>query len=1270
MGLYSSDAPNAVAKAIATVAVGTVMANGAAGLLTVKRDIADSSYNPQVMRFMTASGSEAMTNTNSGSQVGYIDTLGNIVMSGSISLSGGGLNSCDSLDTTSTGMIICGTDSGAGGTALSFADASTYFIQDAGGTMTGALKVRSSISGSYLFVDGLNSCDTIDTTSSGQLICGTDADTAGTLQDHYVNAGGDTMTGALKVQAAISGSYLYADGLNSCDTIDTTATGELICGTDAGASDMTDAEAIDKFVDEAGDTMTGDLMVKATASAATLTVTEDASIQGVLNTSGAIVVGGTITINGVAYTFPTSDGSATGKVLKTDSAGTLSWSDDLSSAFSFAELDSWFVSDNGDTMTGALKVVGSLSGSSLTVDNLQSCDTIDTSAAGVLSCGTDADTGASQMSDAESADKFVDEAGDTMTGDLMVQATMTGYKLFIGAMSGAGLTDCDTAGASKLLWDSTTERFSCGTDQGSTQMTDAEAADKFVDEEGDTMTGALKVRAAISGSYLFVDGLNSCDSIDTTATGQLICGTDAGAGMTDTELIDKFVDEAGDTMTGGLTVQATMTGYKLFVGAMSGAGLADCDSSGNKLLWDSTTERFSCGTTEGSTQMTDAEAADKFVDEAGDTMTGDLLGISAQYSGTMSGDILHGETTISSSGTLVADGAVSFKSTVRVNGVTYTFPSNDGTSSGKTLTTDGAGNLSWATDQGTPVLDAHYVNAGGDTMTGALIVKAAISGASLEISNLTSCDSIDTDSSGNLSCGTDDTVGAEATDKYVDEAGDTMTGALNVTMAGTGLVITNNTNYEEFSFMELWGSDRTPATDDSGDINVYMDRGGDGLGLSHKIEFTVQGVGAIKSTGYKFMAWASDNWYNFLHIQDDNDVVINQDGSGIGFRVEGQSDVDLIHTDSPSDTVTIGSDTNLGKFGIDGDEDEIQFTVQGNATQTSDYLQVEQSDGTIVFVIDGNGEVGIGDISPTVPLEVLGNMSGNALVLSDLQSCDTIDTNATGTLACGTDADSGDDVKDYYVNAGGDTMTGALIVQAAISGASLEVSNLTSCDSIDTDSSGNLSCGTDAGASSLTTAEATDKFVDESGDTMTGNLVINALLKSQDIQVTAGVSVEGNLSVTGSTVIDTDLTVGKTTSGSVFLASGGLVDLQAVPVVFALVNTGTSLATGAIAGDWTMPFGGEFLWVHCRVDNPATDGTTQLDIDIGGTSIFSTNPTIDATENDTDTATASPIIDHANNEFSRGDEITFTVDTAAGNVIAQGLKCRGVVRKLSVPLTY
>ncbi|MDD5041289.1 MAG: hypothetical protein PHX87_03390 [Candidatus Peribacteraceae bacterium] len=59
-----------------------------------------------------------------------------------------------------------------------------------------------------------------------------------------------------------------------------------------------------------------------------------------------------------------------------------------------------------------------------------------------------------------------------------------------------------------------------------------------------------------------------------------------------------------------------------------------------------------------------------------------------EVTGTASGEYLHAEQGLTSSGNVI----VAPGKTVRINGVTYTFPASDGTASGKVLKTDSAEN--------------------------------------------------------------------------------------------------------------------------------------------------------------------------------------------------------------------------------------------------------------------------------------------------------------------------------------------------------------------------------------------------------------------------------------------------------------------------------------------------------------------------------------------------------------------------------------------------
>jgi fibronectin-binding autotransporter adhesin len=120
----------------------------------------------------------------------------------------------------------------------------------------------------------------------------------------------------------------------------------------------------------------------------------------------------------------------------------------------------------------------------------------------------------------------------------------------------------------------------------------------------------------------------------------------------------------------------------------------------------------------------------------------------------------------------------------------------------------------------------------------------------------------------------------------------------------------------------------------------------------------------------------------------------------------------LTYLSNTTDSVTIGSNLELAKLAVDGDTDEIQLLVQGNATQTSFLAVFEQSDGTDVFTIANNGNItASGDLSAN---NFSGTSSGNNTgdvtlsgenylsIVGQVITANAVDlsgTNVTGTLA-------------------------------------------------------------------------------------------------------------------------------------------------------------------------------------------------------------------------------------------------------------------------------
>ncbi|MFA5946465.1 MAG: hypothetical protein WC813_00385 [Patescibacteria group bacterium] len=82
-------------------------------------------------------------------------------------------------------------------------------------------------------------------------------------------------------------------------------------------------------------------------------------------------------------------------------------------------------------------------------------------------------------------------------------------------------------------------------------------------------------------------------------------------------------------------------------------------------------------------------------------------------------------------------------------------------------------------------------------------------------------------------------------------------------------------------------------------------------------------------------------------------IALTSDITGAAGWTDGGTDVTLV---TSTDNVGIGG-VSLGKFSIDGDTDEIQLLVQGNATQTSNLAVFENSAGTDLFAIAGTGAV-------------------------------------------------------------------------------------------------------------------------------------------------------------------------------------------------------------------------------------------------------------------------------------------------------------------------
>ena len=398
-----------------------------------------------------------------------------------------------------------------------------------------------------------------------------------------------------------------------------------------------------------------------------------------------------------------------------------------------------------------------------------------------------------------------------------------------GQLDGAGLASCSNGTTSKLLWNSTTKRFSCGTD------TDTNTT--YTAGKGLSLTGtAFSVNNVFTGSLVSV-------SNTLASSGTLVWETSASGAI--------------------LTVS----------GQFDGAGLSDCDADGQTLSWDATSKRFGCGDDDSGGAGTNfgtgnviAVGDDRYVRTAGDTMTGALtilvaggtdstVGLEVPH--TVSGTHLRANNILTSSGTAVIEGANAsglYGLTVasRNSGAEFAqFLQSDGqqsivldtfsADSGRMLILDAAGNTDiqittdsndiyfftggdfgiGTNDPDVPGVGLEIVGIGSGTVlqasrtlasSGTLVFEGQGSGSNLylggklEGAGLTDCDAdnqtVSWDASaGRFGCGDDDNSGGSGTPevgtnsfsggvirvadtRFVKKQGDTMTGALTINVTG------------------------------------------------------------------------------------------------------------------------------------------------------------------------------------------------------------------------------------------------------------------------------------------------------------------------------------------------------------------------------------------------------------------------------------------------------------------------------------------------------
>lgn len=178
-------------------------------------------------------------------------------------------------------------------------------------------------------------------------------------------------------------------------------------------------------------------------------------------------------------------------------------------------------------------------------------------------------------------------------------------------------------------------------------------------------------------------------------------------------------------------------------------------------------------------------------------------------------------------------------------------------------------------------------------------------------------------------------------------------------------------------------------------------------------------------------------WAQLLRISDAGNV-----GIGLG-SVNAETKLEVGGTISGT---TLHANNELFSSGTLVTEGRSTFNgvaVFNEDASSTSHVRMEGGTNANLFFLDAtNDRIGIGTSAPKAMLDIAGTLSGASLVISNLKNCDTIDTDVNGVLGCGVDAGGGgggisqSDGDARYVRKAGGTITGALTIDIGSQGVS------------------------------------------------------------------------------------------------------------------------------------------------------------------------------------------------------------------------------------------
>ena len=236
--------------------------------------------------------------------------------------------------------------------------------------------------------------------------------------------------------------------------------------------------------------------------------------------------------------------------------------------------------------------------------------------------------------------------------------------------------------------------------------------------------------------------------------------------------------------------------------------------------------------------------------------------------------------------------------------------------------------------------------------------------------------------------------------------------------------------------------------------------------------------GDVKAVG-------NNSYLTFVTTNNSEEVVFNQGGVDIDFRVEGETQTHLLYADATNDRVGINTDTPLAEFHVEGSTVLVGSLTQSGASATFnngegdfDFRVAGENQSNLFFVDASTDRVGVRTNTPSKILDVVGDVGISTTL--DV----TGKTTLVGSLDLTTDSTTGITFRSEIGLGGGDADQTLLSVNNG-----------------------------EANPKNIKWVSATDLFEIESGLKSTGNFTVGADLVT--INATTGIT-----SIKGSTTLN------------------------------------------------------------------------------------------------------------------------------------------------------